>query len=385
MQELPRLPVPFLRNKVKDTWCDGTCKERPHERSVEGARPKKSLWSHHAPKDRAVEVDAGNGAGEAVDRFWGADPRDIGEHPVQDANLRQARDDGCGQLKVEQDPWRDLHIMPQLQVGTEFQPLRRGNVAIRHKNHIRDGPARKHNTANQLADEVYAILLVGDGHDDANGDEEHSADPQREEQTIPRQIHGEELDDKDADGEHAHPRKQVPRHRHVRVPAHETVVHVLAGHEVVQPWIRAAGPHACEAGARLERFNEVPVACRAIAVHGLVDEFLRAYLPPGALPLLHDVVAVPARRVRQQRRQRSELQRVREHVGDWQEDAGVVLVGVVVEDEFVGEDALDIVGLALVVEDACREDGHVGGIHDVGVVHDGCDDPHHYDQTADDV
>ena len=35
-----------------------------------------------APEDGAVEVDACEGAVEAVEGLWGADSTDVGEHPV---------------------------------------------------------------------------------------------------------------------------------------------------------------------------------------------------------------------------------------------------------------------------------------------------------------
>ena len=40
------------------------------------------LRADYAPEDGAVEVDAGDGADQAVDGFGGADVGDVGEHPV---------------------------------------------------------------------------------------------------------------------------------------------------------------------------------------------------------------------------------------------------------------------------------------------------------------
>ena len=41
-------------------------------------------------------MDAGDGAGEAVDGVGGADVGDVDEHPVQDGDLDDAGDEGGG-------------------------------------------------------------------------------------------------------------------------------------------------------------------------------------------------------------------------------------------------------------------------------------------------
>ncbi|KFY84577.1 hypothetical protein V498_07805 [Pseudogymnoascus sp. VKM F-4517 (FW-2822)] len=94
---------------------------------------------------------------------------------------------------------------------------------------------------------------------------------------------------------------------------------------------------------------------------------------------------MPTRRVREQRRERRELQAVAQDIRDGHEDAGVGLVCLAVEEEVWGEDAGDVVHLARVVEDDRREDGHVGRVEDVVVVADGRDDPHDHHEPADDV
>ena len=68
--------------------------------------------------------------------------------------------------------------MPELEVGGEFNSLRRADVAVGHKNHVRHRTARKDNSANELADEVKTAVLVGDGHDDSHGQEHHGGNTQ---------------------------------------------------------------------------------------------------------------------------------------------------------------------------------------------------------------
>lgn len=45
------------------------------------------------------------------------------------------------------------------------------DVAISDENHVSHRAAREEGTTDELADEVDAAMLVGDGHDNANGDE----------------------------------------------------------------------------------------------------------------------------------------------------------------------------------------------------------------------
>ena len=85
--------------------------ECPDEWSVEGAGAEEALRADDAPEDGAVEVHAGDGAGEAVDCVGGAEVGDVGEHPVQDADLDHAGDEGGGYLDFEEEFGGDLHVV----------------------------------------------------------------------------------------------------------------------------------------------------------------------------------------------------------------------------------------------------------------------------------
>ena len=84
----------LAREVPQDDGRDGADEERPDERAVERAGPEEALGTYDAPQDTSVEVNACDGAVEAVDGFGGADAGDVVEHPVQDADLSQARYDG---------------------------------------------------------------------------------------------------------------------------------------------------------------------------------------------------------------------------------------------------------------------------------------------------
>ena len=85
--------------------------ETPDQRPVEGSLAEEAPGADDAPEDAAVEVDPGDGAGEAVDGVWAADARDVGEHPVQDGDLDEARDQGGGDLDLEEEFRGDLHVV----------------------------------------------------------------------------------------------------------------------------------------------------------------------------------------------------------------------------------------------------------------------------------
>lgn len=82
-----------------------------------GVRTKEFFWSNNAPKDTAIEVDTGEGADESIDCLRGADVWNIGEHPVQDEDLGDGRDN-CGyHLDGEEGSWWYLHVMAEFQIS----------------------------------------------------------------------------------------------------------------------------------------------------------------------------------------------------------------------------------------------------------------------------
>lgn len=135
-------------------------------------------------------MDAGDGAGEAVDGLGGADAPDVGKHPVEDADLGDGGDERGDDLDGEHDARRDLHVVAELEVGGELDALGGGDVAVGDEDHVGDGAAGEGDAADELADEVDAAVLVGDGHDDAVRDKEDGADCQGEEKAVPGEVDG---------------------------------------------------------------------------------------------------------------------------------------------------------------------------------------------------
>ena len=82
-------------------------------------------------------MHTGDGAGEAIDGVVSAEGRDVDEHPVQDGDLGERRDESGGQLDGEESFRGDFHVVAQFEVRGEFDALGGGNVAICYEDHAR--------------------------------------------------------------------------------------------------------------------------------------------------------------------------------------------------------------------------------------------------------
>ena len=96
--------------------------------------------------------------------------------------------------------------------------------------HVGDGSAGEDDAADELADEVEAAVLVCNGHDDADGDEEDGGDGEGEQEAVPGEIDGVVFDDEYTDGEHGGERGKIPTHWGIFVATHQTRVDVFAAH-----------------------------------------------------------------------------------------------------------------------------------------------------------
>ena len=95
----------------------------PDQCAVDGIGAEELADADNAPEDGAVEVDAGDGAGETIDGLTGAEALDVGEHPVEHADLGDGGDEGGDNLDGEHDPGRDLHVVAQLEIRGELDAL----------------------------------------------------------------------------------------------------------------------------------------------------------------------------------------------------------------------------------------------------------------------
>src|SRR5271154_7177428 len=70
-------------------------------------------------------------------------------------------------------------------------------------------------------------MLVRDCHDNADRNEEHAGNAQRQEETIPRKMDRVVFDNKDSDSEHSDKGYEVPVHRCILISSHQAYVHVI--------------------------------------------------------------------------------------------------------------------------------------------------------------
>jgi len=117
----------------------------------------------------------------------------VGEHPVEHTNLGKRREDGSGQLQFEEKAGWDAHVdltkfeirgklesLSGCDLGTSDAKMKsiagETYVAIGDEDHVCDGTTGKQCAAKKLADEIQATLLIGDGLNNADRNEEHAAE-----------------------------------------------------------------------------------------------------------------------------------------------------------------------------------------------------------------
>ncbi|KFY47151.1 hypothetical protein V494_00143 [Pseudogymnoascus sp. VKM F-4513 (FW-928)] len=128
--------------------------------------------------------------GKPIHSIRRTNPSHISKHPIQHRDLREARCEGRRHLYAKEQARRDLHVVPELEVGGELDALCGADVAVGHEDHVCDGAAGEERAACELVDEVGGGVLVGYGGDDAGGDEEEGAQAEGEEEAVPGEVNG---------------------------------------------------------------------------------------------------------------------------------------------------------------------------------------------------
>ena len=122
----------------------------------------------HAPHDRRRPKHLRTGTDKPVLLVWTAHVRYVGEHPRLHAKLDRPRDDRAHDLRPEHRPRRDLHVMPELEVGRERERLRHRDVPPRFEHHHRDRSSGEHVPDDEFRDDIQPDLLIRDGLDHPN-------------------------------------------------------------------------------------------------------------------------------------------------------------------------------------------------------------------------
>lgn len=109
--------------KVEGDGEKGTQREEPDEGAVDGFGAEELVWADDTPEDRAVEVDASDGAGEAIDGLRSTESLHVRKHPVENTDLSQRGHEGCDDLDGEENARGNLHVVAQLEIRCELNAL----------------------------------------------------------------------------------------------------------------------------------------------------------------------------------------------------------------------------------------------------------------------
>lgn len=292
---------------------------------------KDQLGANDTPDDTGVVKGAGVGAGQTLGLVGGADAVDVASQEVVGGNLHNGQpDDGKG-LGAKHAAGRDLHVVADLHVGHVGEAVVGHHVAPGLEEHHGDGAAGQHVAEDHLGDDVETGLLVGDGLDHADGDEEEEAD--------------EDTDDESPPGE--------------------------------MRWPDEGRNHA-ESEANDKDAKEPPFRCLLILTHELeVDIGLLGAGVDGSAP---DVGAVEEGNVGDGGDETGKAHAVGQRKGGAQQDGRVLAVGGQVDGEVGVEDAARVVGLGVVVKVLVGAQGQVAVELGAGVGQ--ADDAEQHDEDA---
>ena len=148
---------------------------------------KDTSGSDGTPNDRGrVESPRGT-AGEGSAR-GGADVRAGGDQPGGSDQVDGAGNEGRDELGHEHDSWGDLHVVTELQIGSEGQGLDVDNVTVGLEGNVGNGVTRENVTNDVLGDDVQTRLLVGDGLDDTDRQDEEYGNGHGKEDSPPWHV-----------------------------------------------------------------------------------------------------------------------------------------------------------------------------------------------------
>ena len=176
---------PFEADDVCDDGADEANDEEYAQCKISLPTGELASGANDAPDDGGRAKHLSAGAAEVVLLVGGAHVVDVGEHPCLDTELNCSGNNGCDNLGPEHGPRGDFHVVAKFEVRRELDALGRGDIAVCDEHHIGNGTAREHGATNQLADQIYATVLICDCHDDADGYEKEAADAESKKQAIP--------------------------------------------------------------------------------------------------------------------------------------------------------------------------------------------------------
>ena len=98
---MPYALLLIATHEVDSNGGDGSHGKCPYQRTIQGAWTEESVGSDYSPEDTAVEVDSCDRTVEPVNGLRCADAGNVNEHPIEDTDLGETRDQGGDHLYRE--------------------------------------------------------------------------------------------------------------------------------------------------------------------------------------------------------------------------------------------------------------------------------------------
>lgn len=167
---------PASREQPADDRRGGPDEPEPLQRGIGRSVAEDAGRTDGSPDDRRREEDAPVGARVLVWLLGTAHVGDVVDCPVQDADLHNGRPNRGDELRGEHDARGHLHVVAELEILSEIEGLRHGDVSVILEHHHGQGPPRHHVADDELGQDVEAQLDVGDGLDETDGNEPDDGD-----------------------------------------------------------------------------------------------------------------------------------------------------------------------------------------------------------------
>lgn len=143
---------------------------------------KDQLGANNTPDNTGIVECASVGASKTLGLLRSANTLNVTTKEVVSSNLHNGKPDNGKCLSAKHAAGRNLHVVTDFHVRNIGETVVGHHVTPRLEQHHGNGAAGKHVTENHLGNDVQTSLLVGDGlnHADGNEEEETNEDTDNE-------------------------------------------------------------------------------------------------------------------------------------------------------------------------------------------------------------
>ena len=174
MEGLKNLPPPA--EEVERNREDGANKETPQKAVIDGTCAENLLRPESTPENGSGKESVDTRAGEMMLLPRRTDIGDLRHLVVEGSRAYESGKQGGEHLAAERDPGRDVDVMGKLEILSEVEGVRGGDVSVGlevvHGCSITGEPE----AAEQFSYNIEGDLYVGGGHDDTTRDTEDDSE-----------------------------------------------------------------------------------------------------------------------------------------------------------------------------------------------------------------